>query len=275
VRGRLPAAAKVNLGLVVGSTRADGYHEIVTVMQRIDVCDLLELRPSETLEIDGFPGDTLVRGALERLARAAGVEARWHLRLEKQIPVAAGLGGGSADAAAALVLANRTLPAPLAAGELRELAAELGSDVPFFVEPGPKLAEGRGERLTPLGIPQDFWVLVAIDVHARKESTGAVYARFDELGGAAGFEERRRSLLDAVAGCRRAVDLALLPPNDLAGAASDTTLPGRLRSLGAFRADVSGAGPAAYGLFLSRREALAAARRLQRGSRCWVAAPVW
>jgi 4-diphosphocytidyl-2-C-methyl-D-erythritol kinase len=275
MRELLPAAAKVNLGLVVGSTRADGYHEIVTVMQRIDVCDRLELWPSETLEVEGFAGDTLVRDALVRLSRAAGVEARWRVRIEKRIPVSAGLGGGSADAAGALVLANRTLPAPLAADELRELAAELGSDVPFFVEPGPKLAEGRGEQLTPVEIPQDFWVLVAIETGARKDSTGAVYARFDQVGGAAGFEERRRALVDSLAGCRRAADLALLPPNDLARAVPTTTLPERLRSLGAFRADVSGAGPAVYGLFLTRREALAAARRLPHGARCWVAAPVW
>jgi 4-diphosphocytidyl-2C-methyl-D-erythritol kinase len=118
-------------------------------------------------------------------------------------------------------------------------------------------------------------VLVAVETDARKESTGAVYARFDKLGGEAGFDERRRALLDAVAGCRRAADLALLPPNDLAPAASKTALPERLRSLGAFRADVSGAGPAVYGLFLTRRDAHRAARRLSRGARCWVTAPVW
>ena len=88
-----------------------------------------------------------MRGALERLAREAGVEPRWHVRIEKRIPVAAGLGGGSADAAAALVLANRTLPVPVGAERLHALASALGSDVPFFLEPGPKLAEGRGEQL--------------------------------------------------------------------------------------------------------------------------------
>lgn len=272
---RIVAAAKLNLGLVVGTRRADGYHDVATVMQRIDVCDLLELRESPSLVVDGFDGDTLARGALELLAGEAGVEPRWRLRIEKGIPVAAGLGGGSADAAAALVLANRTVPDPLSPDRLRALAAALGSDVPFFLEPGPKLAERRGERLTPLLLPQDYWVVVAIASGARKHSTAAVYRLFDELGAGAEFEPRRSALVEAVAGCRRAADLARLPPNDLAAAADGSDLPDMLRAAGAFRAEASGAGPAVYGLFLERRQAVAAARRLPAGTRSWVAAPVW
>ncbi len=113
-----------------------------------------------------------MRDALECLAAEAGVEPRWRVRIEKRIPVAAGLGGGSADAAAALVLANRMLPAPLGAERLHALAAALGSDVPFFLEPGPKLAEGRGEQLVTLQLPQDYWTVVAIERGARKRSTG-------------------------------------------------------------------------------------------------------
>ena len=272
---RLPAAAKLNLALVVGPRRSDGYHDVATVIQRIDICDLIQIRRAAALEVEGFEGDTLVRDALECLAGEVGVEPRWRLRIEKRIPVAAGLGGGSADAAAALVLANRMLPAPLGAERLHALAAALGSDVPFFLEPGPKLAEGRGEQLATLQLPQDYWTVVAIERGARKRSTADVYARFDELGGATGFDERRRALLEAVAGCRRAADLASLPRNDLAVAAGDSRLPDLLRSAGAFRADVSGAGPASYGLFLTRREAVAATRRLPPGARSWIAAPVW
>ena len=216
-----------------------------------------------------------MRGALERLAGEAGVEPRWRVRIEKRIPVAAGLGGGSADAAAALVLANRMLPVPVGAERLHALALGLGSDVPFFLEPGPKLAEGRGEQLVTLQLPQDYWTVVAIERDARKRSTADVYARFDELGGATGFDERRRALLEAVAGCRRAADLASLPRNDLAVAAGASSLPDILRRAGAFRADVSGAGPASYGLFLTRRDAVTATRRLPPGARSWIAAPVW
>ena len=96
-------------------------------------------------------------------------------------------------------------------------------------------------------MPQDYWVVLALDAGARKRSTAHVYARFDELGGAAGFEERRQALLDAVAACRDAVDIALLPGNDLASAGATTRLPDVLRSAGAFRADVSGAGPRCTG----------------------------
>ena len=110
---RLPAAAKINLALVVGPTREDGMHEIVTVMQRIDLCDSVEVGAAQALAVDGFRKDTLVRAALEGLASAAGVEPRWRAKIRKRIPLAAGLGGGSADAAAALALANSLLDEPL------------------------------------------------------------------------------------------------------------------------------------------------------------------
>ena len=126
-----------------------------------------------------------------------------------------------------------------------------------------------------LQLPQDYWTVVAIERGARKRSTADVYARFDELGGASGFGERRRALREAVATCRRAEDLTSLPPNDLAVAAGASRLPDILRHAGAFRADVSGAGPASYGLFRTRREAVAATRRLPSGVRSWIAAPVW
>jgi 4-diphosphocytidyl-2-C-methyl-D-erythritol kinase len=245
------------------------------VLQRVDLCDRLELEPGPALEVEGFREDTLVCAALERLAAEAGTKPRWRVRLAKEIPVAAGLGGGSADAAAALLLGNRTLAAPVPSERLHALAASLGADVPFFLRPGPKLAEGAGERLTALELPQDFWVVVALPRRGAKESTGAVYARFDALDGAAGFEERRDALLDGLARMRRPRDLAALPPNDLAVPAGGAPLADELRAAGAFRADLSGAGPAVYGLFHRRAEADAAARRVRRAARSWVVAPVW
>jgi 4-diphosphocytidyl-2-C-methyl-D-erythritol kinase len=272
---RATPAAKVNLALTVGARRADGLHEVATVMQRIDLRDRLELTPAPAIQITGFAEDTLVRRALECLADAAATSGRWTVRLEKAIPVGAGLGGGSADAAAALVLANRTLERPLPPERLRELAATVGSDVPFFVEPGPKLVEGAGERLTPVRVPQDFALVVAVPAGAVKRSTGDVYRRFDELGGSTGFAARRQGVVAVLASCRRAEDLARLPPNDLARAAGESDLPIRLVERGAFRADTSGAGPAVYGLFRRRSDALAAASGLPRGTRTWVVAPVW
>jgi 4-diphosphocytidyl-2-C-methyl-D-erythritol kinase len=158
---------------------------------------------------------------------------------------------------------------------LHALAASLGADVPFFLEPGPKLAEGTGERLRPLELPQDFWVVLALPRELEKGSTGEVYARFDALGGGPSFHQRKDALLQALARVRRSLDLEALPSNDLAEASGASPLAAGLRDAGAFRADVSGAGPAVYGLFETRREARAAARRLGRGDRVWVAAPVW
>ena len=151
----------------------------------------------------------------------------------------------------------------------------LGADVPFFLTPGPKLAEGAGERLSSLELPQDFWVLVALLRRARKASTAEVYRRFDELEAAAGFAERKATLLDVLSSCRRPRDFAALPMNDLAQAAGTASLADELRGLGAFRADVSGAGPAVYALFHRREHAAAAARRLRLRARVWVTAPVW
>src|SRR6266566_1308511 len=109
---RAPATAKLNLALVVGRAH-DGRHELTTVYQRLDLVDRVAVAPAPRLRVSGFPEDTLVRNALEGLAAAAGVPPRWEARLTKRIPVAAGLGGGSSDAATALRLANETLDEPL------------------------------------------------------------------------------------------------------------------------------------------------------------------
>ena len=268
-------AAKINLALVVGERRGDGLHEVATVLQRIDVCDRLELGEGRELLVEGFGADTLVRAALTRLAAEAGTEPRWRVRLDKRIPVGAGLGGGSADAAAALALANETLAEPLGGERLCAVASSVGADVPFFLVPGPKLAEGTGETLTPLDLPQDFWVLLAIPHGAQKRSTAEVYERFDEAEGGGGFDRRREALVDALARCRRPRDFAAFPPNDLAEAAGRPRLVDELRAAGAFRADVSGAGPAVYALFHDRRIARAAARRIARDARTWLTVPVW
>ena len=272
---RLPAAAKINLALLVGPTREDGLHEIVTVMQRIDLCDAVEVGPAESLSVDGFRKDTIVRAALERLASKAGVEPRWRAKIRKRIPLAAGLGGGSADAAAALTLANPLLDEPLAPDRLGQVAAEIGADIPFFLQPGPKLAEGAGERLTALELPQDFWVVLALPRRASKTATADVYARFDATDGATGFEERRAALTDALASVRRPRDFAAFPPNDLAEAAGRPPIVDELLDNGAFRADMSGAGPAVYGLFHHIADAKRAARGLRVHARTWVVAPVW
>jgi 4-diphosphocytidyl-2-C-methyl-D-erythritol kinase len=221
--------------------------------------------------VRGFPDDTLVTASLERLAAQAGIEPRWAARLTKRIPVAAGLGGGSSDAATALRLANETLPEPLDLPQLQALAAKLGADVPFFLASGPQLGAGDGTRLTPLDLPQDYWVVVVLPHDTQKQSTAAVYERFDARDGADGWEARRDELRARLASVRRPRDLASLPPNDLAS----SLLAERLRGLGAFRADVTGAGPAVYGLFHHRAAAEAASRELAPFGGTWITLPAW
>jgi 4-diphosphocytidyl-2-C-methyl-D-erythritol kinase len=268
---RATATAKLNLALVVGPTRPDGLHEVSTVLQRVDLADRISVEPSPRLRVYGFPGDTLVRAALERLAEAAGVEPAWEARIWKQIPVAAGLGGGSSDAATALRLANETLAEPLDPDRLEVVARGLGADVPFFLKSGPQLGDGVGTELSPLELPQDYWVVLVLPSDRRKLSTAAVYEDFDRRGGANGHAERRAVLDRALAEVRRPRDLAALPPNDLAS----SPLAGELRELGAFRADVTGAGPAVYGLFHHRERAMAAERELRRFGRTWITVPTW
>jgi 4-diphosphocytidyl-2-C-methyl-D-erythritol kinase len=268
---RAPAPAKVNLALVVGPVREDGKHELLTVYQRLAIGDRIDLVEADALRVDGFTGDTLVRGALEALAVSAGVEPCWRVRIDKRLPVAAGIGGGSSDAATALRLANGTLEDPLPPERLHGIAAALGADVPFFLADGPQLGSGDGSTLEPLDLPQDFWVLLVLPREARKQSTRDVYAAFDARAGAAGFEARKAALLEGLQRVRRPRDLATLPPNDLAS----SPLADELVRLGAFRADVTGAGPAVYGLFHHKRAAEAAKRDLKRAGRSWLTAPAW
>jgi 4-diphosphocytidyl-2-C-methyl-D-erythritol kinase len=268
---RAVAPAKLNLALLVGPRRGNGRHEVCTVLQRIDLADRIALEPAHALRVSGFPRDTLVRDALTALAQRARVEPRWSARIDKRIPVAAGLGGGSSDAATALRLANRTLEEPLSEEELHDLAAGLGADVPFFLTAGPQLGEGDGTRFTPQTLPQDYWVVLVIPADAHKPSTASVYEAFDRGGGGPDFAERRRNLLDALELVRRPADLARLPRNDLAS----SPLAAELERLGAFRADVTGAGPAVYGLFIRWEHATAARRQLGAHGRTWLTVPAW
>jgi 4-diphosphocytidyl-2-C-methyl-D-erythritol kinase len=266
------APAKINLALVVGPHRDDGKHEVATVLQRVGLGDRLSVEDSTRpgVWIEGFEDDTIVRAALQRLAEAAHVQPRWRVRLEKSIPVAAGLGGGSSDAATALRLVNASLDAPLPPTRLHELAAELGADVPFFLTDRPQLGTGDGSDLAPLDLPEGYAVLLALPKDAVKSSTASVYESFDRRGGANGFAERRATLLSLVHELVEPRDLARLPRNDLV---SSRFAPD-LERLGAFRADVSGAGPAVYGLFDSRADAERATASIAGAAETWIVDPI-
>jgi 4-diphosphocytidyl-2-C-methyl-D-erythritol kinase len=261
------APAKINLALVVGPPGAGGKHELVTVYERVALSDHVRVEPAAETEVHGYDADTIVRRALLLLAAPHG----WRVHIEKAIPVAAGLGGGSSDAATALRLGNAQLARPLPAERLDELAAQVGADVPFFLHEGPQLGTGDGTCLETVSLPHDYVVLLLLPNGVEKESTAAVYAAFDERGGAAGFAERAERLRSVLAAAERAEDLAALPPNDLAS----SPFSDRLCELGSFRADVSGAGPAVYGLFRRRADAERAQRALKHAGRTWITVPAW
>jgi 4-diphosphocytidyl-2-C-methyl-D-erythritol kinase len=266
---RAPAAAKINLALVVGPQRPDGRHELLTVYQRVGLADRLVVSRSAELRVDGFAADTLVRRALERIGDGNG--SSFSARIVKRIPVAAGLGGGSSDAATALRLANELRDAPLPDKEVAAVARELGADVPYFLHDGPQLGRADGTEFEPLDLPQDYWVVLVTPRGVTKRSTAEVYEAFDARGGEQGFEARRDALLAGLARVRRPRDLAALPANDLAR----SPLAADLRALGAFRADVTGAGPTVYGLFLHGEQARAGQRAMAKNGRSWLTVPAW
>jgi 4-diphosphocytidyl-2-C-methyl-D-erythritol kinase len=275
---RALAPAKINLGLFLGPRRAsDGRHEIVTVMQSISLADELKLTPAppgaerDQVSCPGVPGDgedNLATAALRAFRASTGWDGPpRQLSIVKRIPVAAGLGGGSADAAAALRLAA------LASGlgdraQLLGLAAELGADVPAQVDPGRWLAAGAGEALERLPPPRGELGVLVLPVAAQL-ATAAVYAEADRLG----LQRPRRVLR------RRAAELAAalahgatLPAarellhNDLQQAAVSLCpqIAGHLRlaqDAGAELALVSGSGPTVLGLFGPASGGAAAAER--------------
>lgn len=266
----MKAHAKVNLALVVGPLRPDGKHDVLTVLQRLELHDVVELEPAEELVVEGFSSDTLVRAALAALAGSTGTHPGWRVRIDKRIPVAAGLGGGSSDAAAALVLANERLRRPLGPDELHRVAATVGSDVPFFLREGAQLGSGDGSELVPLQLPDDYVVLLALEQSAAKASTAEVYRSFDNRLGWDGFHERRDALAAALRRVTAPRDLAELPRNDLAS----STLASELERLGAFRSDVTGAGPVVYALFEDEDAAHRAAQELDGRATTWLTRPL-
>ena len=152
---KIKAYAKINLTLEVLRPRNDGYHEVRTVLQTIDLSDILEFELSQTLEFEcSIPGlsgeDNLVLKAARSLQEAAGCTEGARISLTKRIPVGMGVGGGSTDAAATLVALNGLWNLRMSDHELQHLAGALGSDVPFFLRGGTALGEGRGEALVDL-----------------------------------------------------------------------------------------------------------------------------
>lgn len=177
------APAKINLTLEVLGERPDGFHNIRSVIQAIDLCDILGFSLSDEIEVTSHSPDFVAEGSLvpkaaallrqvKRYAKGASIE------VEKKIPFASGLGGDSSDAAAVLLGLNQLWPPSLTPSELLELATQLGSDVAFFLYGGTALVEGRGERVTPLpSLPHSWVVLLVPPLPPIEGKTKKLYAK--------------------------------------------------------------------------------------------------
>lgn len=271
----LSAAAKVNLVLEVLGRRADGYHEIATVMQTVDLSDRLILEDADTIACRatgfGVPTDdrNLAVRAARALAEAAGTARGVRITLDKRIPVAAGLGGGSSDAAATLIGLNRLWRLRWPAARLAEVAVTLGMDVPFFLRGGTALATGRGEKLE--AVPGTGLALVLVNPRFGS-STAEVYGRVTPEVYTDGM--RARAVLGALRS-RRPARVATALYNGLeAAAAPQHPEIGRMRAAllaaGALGAALSGSGPTVFGVARSFEQARQIRARLARGSwECW------
>lgn len=281
----VPAPAKINLCLLAGPRRPDGYHPICSVMEKIRLFDMLRA----SFEKEGFGirltgseipvAENIVLQAVQALEREAGMKLDVDIELKKEIPIAAGLAGGSTDAAAILRLLSFMFRLELPQERLVEIAAGLGADVPFFLESGPCLAQGVGEMLEPLpGLPEYAVVLVKPVISL---STAEVYALYDEIASPtdAGFEARCRETEEALASLGGVEDLPAIMRNDLELPAA-ALFPGlfelkqEVMDTGALAALMSGSGPTVFGVYPDLVAAADAAVRLRLKHRLvWAASP--
>jgi 4-diphosphocytidyl-2-C-methyl-D-erythritol kinase len=272
----LRTSAKVNLALEVLGKRGDGYHEIATVLQAVDLFDRLTVDPDETLSLNTddpeLPTDdgNLVMRAARLLQKAAGVDRGARLRLHKRIPVAAGLGGGSSDAAAALTGLNRLWGLRWPRPRLQELAVELGMDVPFFLGTGRAVARGRGEQLAALPGGGGY-ALVLVNPRTPL-STKEVYGRVpvgwhaEPTGTERVIEAlRRRNVGVLAAALTNNLERVVEPVLPVIG-----RMKAALLAAGALGAIMSGSGPTVFGLARSLDHARQIRSRISRtGWACW------
>jgi 4-diphosphocytidyl-2-C-methyl-D-erythritol kinase len=273
------APAKINLHLGVGAPRDDGFHPLLTVYQAVGICDDVTVSRSagwslavtvpDWIDPDLVPdaGDNIVDRAARLLAAHHGIDATAEVSIAKSIPIAGGMAGGSADAAAALVALDRLWRLDTTDEDLLRIAAELGSDVPFALVGGTALGTGRGELVEPVVDDGTWWWVAVIDTEGM--STPAVYRHFDELNPDADPEPPRADdLLEAI----DTGDVDLLAAslrNDLQEAAFDlrpslSDVIDRGHRAGALRGLVSGSGPTCVFLADSSDAARAVAGELSQ-----------
>jgi 4-diphosphocytidyl-2-C-methyl-D-erythritol kinase len=271
------APAKVNLVLHVVGLRPDGYHLLETLMAPVSLCDEIEIRASVSktrrsnitcrvsgpAKVPGGPANLASRAAL-RVLDELGVGARVSIRLRKRVPAGAGLGGGSSDAAAVLVALPGLLGRRIRRDRLTEIAAELGADVPFFLDCRPAWATGIGEVLRPFASFPRLHLVVAVP--RQRVETAWAYAH--ALPPLVELTTRKRGRTTAAGLRATAKSLSSRVSNDfehgVSAAVPDVVrLRRRLESLGARAVVMSGSGSAVVGIFASRVEAEQAAKKFR------------
>ena len=264
---RIEAPAKVNIRLKITGKRPDGYHELVSIMVPVSLLDFIEIQKRKTLGVQlsasGLPVPEDESNLVARAARAffsgTGMREGLSVKINKNIPVSAGLGGGSSDAAATLLLLNEIYSTPFSESDLCALALQLGADVPFFLRCEPCLASGVGEILEPLEKWPELWyVIVSPRIPV---STAWVYGnyRMKLTRGEYAFIKNQLK--------RESLSVSQILENDLESVTSVKfpiirTIKGLLIENGARGALMSGSGPSVFGVFRSLEEAESAKQHL-------------
>lgn len=264
--------AKVNLYLRVLSRRADGYHDLLSIMQPLSLADELIITPTapgifldcDQPGIPRGPGNLVWQAAME-FQQATGRKVGAHIQLHKRIPVAAGLGGGSSDAAGTLLALNALAGEPLKAEALHSLAVGLGADVPFFLGLSPAMARGIGEKLSPVQLPAYWYLLLNPGVRV---STRWVYESLDlnSLKRYKVLEEGNWEPEQPAAWVHNDLESVTLKKYPELAQLLET-----LGSLGAQARGMSGSGPTLFGLFPSWEAARQAGQELRRDFPGWMA----
>ncbi|MGE3911068.1 MAG: 4-(cytidine 5'-diphospho)-2-C-methyl-D-erythritol kinase [Chloroflexota bacterium] len=266
---RLSACAKINLGLEILGRRSDGFHEIVSVTQTISLADSIQACPATSLTVEMDPplvdaAENLVRRAAEALALATGQHPSGRIHVTKRIPLAAGLGGGSSDAATTLLLLNRLWGTHLGAVGLAPIAATLGSDVSLFLRGGTCLIRGRGEQVEQLPPVRPIWLVLVCPDISPPDKTRALYRALqpEEWGDGAttlALADRARE--------GQPLDAEMLV-NSFDGAAARVypdfaRLRSSLQALTGQAFHLTGAGPSLFALFDEQNGAKTAVRALK------------
>jgi 4-diphosphocytidyl-2-C-methyl-D-erythritol kinase len=260
---KIKAPAKLNIRLKVVGHRPDGYHELVSIMVPVALFDIIELELTESsgvqisCEKGSVPSDNtnLACRAAQSFLSRSGIEAGISIKLVKNIPVSAGLGGGSSDAASVLLCMNRIFSNPLSRSDLHDLAVSLGADVPFFLDCRPSLATGIGDILQPIDNWPEYWYLIVTPpIHV---STSWVYENI-KLELTTGEYDYILSALK-----NDHFNISRILENDLEKVTSASfpvieTLKNIISDAGAEGAMMTGSGPSVFGLFLSFEQTLVA-----------------